>query len=317
MMTSYTHQPVALQRTLEILSPVLNEPGALAVDATCGLGGHTEALLDTFPGLEVLGIDRDPRALDMSRERLARFGQRVTLVHARYDRIAEVVADHFPGRAPQAILFDLGVSSMQLDDASRGFSYLSQHHLDMRMNPQDDLTAADILRDWSEPELASLFRRYGDEPLAGRYARAIVQAREEAPLERADQLVALLDRVTPRRQATRGHVAKRVFQALRIEVNRELESLELALPRALDVLAPGGRIVVLSYQSAEDRLVKHAINQRTKSQTPIEVPVELARDRATFRWVVKLEGPSEDEVAANPRAASVRLRAAEKEGTLS
>jgi len=312
MMATYQHIPVMQERCIELLGPALETDGAVLIDATLGLGGHTEAFLERFGSLRVLGLDRDSDALEHARARLAKFSDRVRFAKVRFDDMALAMADHFPGVEPAGILLDLGVSSMQLDNPERGFSYLSDAALDMRMNRDDEVTAKDILNSWSAAELASLFRRYGDEPLAKRYAHAIVTAREVAPVESADQLVAILDRATPRAKATRGHVAKRVFQALRIEVNRELESLEAVLPIALDLLAPGGRIVVMSYQSAEDRLVKRAIDQRTRSTSPLDLPIELDTDRATFSWLAKREGASEEEILANPRSQSVRLRAAMK-----
>jgi 16S rRNA (cytosine1402-N4)-methyltransferase len=314
MMATYQHIPVMRDRCIELLAPALESDGAVLIDGTLGLGGHTEAFLERFDRLRVLGLDRDPDALDRAQARLARFADRVRFAQVRFDDMALAMAEIFPGVRPAAILLDLGVSSMQLDNPERGFSYLSGATLDMRMNRDDQITAKDIVNSWSAADLASLFRRYGDEPLAKRYADAIVTARQVSPVETADQLVAILDRATPRSKATRGHVAKRVFQALRIEVNRELESIEAVLPVALDLLAPGGRIVVMSYQSAEDRLVKHAIDQRTRSTSPLDLPIEIDADRATFTWIAKREGASEEEILANPRSQSVRLRAAMKRG---
>jgi len=312
MMATYQHIPVLLERCIELLAPALEAQGAVLIDGTLGLGGHTEAFLERFGELRVLGLDRDADAIAYSATRLARFGDRVRFAQVRFDDMAVAMAEHFPGVRPAGILLDLGVSSMQLDNPERGFSYLSEAQLDMRMNRNDDVTAKDIVNAWSAADLASLFRRYGDEPLAKRYADAIVATRRETAIETADQLVAILDRATPRSHAKRGHVAKRVFQALRIEVNRELESIEAVLPVALDVLKPGGRIVVMSYQSAEDRLVKRAIDARTRSTTPLDLPVEMEKDRATFSWLAKREGASEEEILANPRSQSVRLRAAVK-----
>jgi len=316
MMATYQHTPVLLDRCIELLAPALETPGAVLVDGTLGLGGHTEAFLERFDSLRVLGLDRDADALDHATARLARFSDRVFVDQVRFDDMAMAMEKHFPGQRPAGILLDLGVSSMQLDNPERGFSYLANAPLDMRMNRNDDVTARDIVNSWSAGDLASLFRRYGDEPLAKRYADAIVTARQVAPVDTADQLVAILDRATPRSKATRGHVAKRVFQALRIEVNHELESLDEALPVALDLLAPGGRIVVMSYQSAEDRLVKRAIDARTRSTTPLDLPVEMEKDRATFSWLSKREGAAEEEMLANPRSQSVRLRAAMKRSEL-
>ena len=312
MMATYQHIPVMQDRCIELLAPALDSDGAVLIDGTLGLGGHSEAFLERFDTLRVLGLDRDRDALDHAQARLARFSDRVRFAQVRFDDMAIAMAEHFPGERPAGILLDLGVSSMQLDNPDRGFSYLTDATLDMRMNREDEVTAKDILNSWSATDLASLFRRYGDEPLAKRYADAIVASRDSSPLETADQLVAILDRATPRSKATRGHVAKRVFQALRIEVNRELESIEAVLPIALDLLAPGGRIVVMSYQSAEDRLVKRAIDQRTRSTSPLDLPVEMDADRATFTWIAKREGASDEEILANPRSQSVRLRAAMK-----
>ncbi len=312
MMATFQHLPVLRDRCIELLGPALESDGAVLIDGTLGLGGHAEAFLEHFDSLRVLGLDRDADAIDHAKARLARFGDRVRFAHVRYDQMADAMADAYPGVRPDAILLDLGVSSMQLDSPERGFSYLGNAQLDMRMNQADAVHAGEIVNTWSAADLATLFRRYGDEPLAKRYAQAIVAARESAPINTADQLVKILDGATPRSQTKRGHVAKRVFQALRIEVNKELDSLETLLPAALDLLAPGGRIVVLSYQSAEDRLVKRAIDKRTKSTTPIDLPVEREADRATFSWLVKREGASEEEMQNNSRSQSVRLRAAVK-----
>lgn len=313
MMTTPTHIPVALERTRELLAPALQEPGALVVDMTVGLGGHAEALLELFPHIRLLGIDRDPRALELSRERLVPHSDRLTLVHARYDELADVLSRHYPSTPVRGILLDAGVSSMQLDLPERGFSYMAAGELDMRMNQESGQSAADLINSLTDTELADLFRRYGDEPLATRYARAIVAARADGPIRTTDELVEILDRATPQAHQRRGHSAKRVFQALRIAVNNELDSLEAALPQALDALDVGGRIVVLSYQSGEDRLVKHLIEQRVSVQTPVDLPIVPEADQPTMRWVVKgPESASAAEQESNPRSQSVRLRAAEK-----
>ena len=313
MMTTPTHIPVALERTVEILAPALQEPGALVVDMTVGLGGHAEALLQDSPHIELLGIDRDPRAIELSGDRLERFSERVQLVQARYDELADVLATRFPSTPVRGIVLDAGVSSMQLDLPERGFSYMASGALDMRMNQEAGESAAELVNSLPEKDLADIFRRYGDEPLATRYARAIVTARAERAITETNQLVEVLDRATPAAHRRRGHSSKRVFQALRIAVNNELDSLEAALPHALDALDVGGRIVVLSYQSGEDRLVKHLIEQRVSVQTPVDLPVVPEADQPTMRWVVKgPEAASADEQEQNPRSRSVRLRAAEK-----
>ena len=312
MTTTHPHTPVLLDRCIDLLAPALGT-NALMVDATLGMGGHTESLLQRFDSVRVLGIDRDLDALAHAQSRLKGFAERTRLLHARYDELGALLDSEFPGQAPQGILFDLGVSSLQLDEAERGFSYRFDAPLDMRMNPQDETTAADLIARLSAFELQRLFERYGDEPLASRYAHAIVNSRDDAPILRTGQLVELIDRVTPGGHPRKGHNAKRVFQALRIAVNRELEILEAALEVALDRLAVGGRIVVMSYHSGEDRLVKHAIEPRTRSSAPLDLPVIPESDQPTYRWVVK--GPEEAPSAEqqdNPRSQSVRLRAAEK-----
>ncbi|MGN6743544.1 MAG: 16S rRNA (cytosine(1402)-N(4))-methyltransferase RsmH [Amnibacterium sp.] len=309
-MTTPLHVPVLLDPVLEMLAPALSHEGAVAIDATLGLGGHTEAMLTRFPGLTVVGIDRDPTALALAGERLAPFGERARLVHAVYDAIPEVL-EGLGIAAVDGVLFDLGVSSMQLDRDDRGFSYARDTALDMRMDPDEPRTAADVLATYPEADLARIFRAYGEERLAGRYAKAIVAARRHAPLTRSGELVAVLDAATPAALKGAGHPGKRVFQALRIEVNRELEVLERAIPAALDALAIQGRIVVLSYHSLEDRIVKRAITARTVSTAPRGLPVEPEETAPTFRMLTRgAPGADPAEVERNPRAASVRLRSA-------
>jgi 16S rRNA (cytosine1402-N4)-methyltransferase len=306
------HTPVLLERCIELLAPALERDGAVVVDATLGMGGHSEAMLERFPALQLIGLDRDQDALGIARERLARFDDRVTLVHTVYDGIVDAVAstgrDHVDG-----ILFDLGVSSLQLDEADRGFAYAQDAPLDMRMDQSAGTTAADILATYSEGELRRIFERYGEEKLAGRYARAIIHARSEGRIERSGRLVDILQKATPAAVARQGHPAKRVFQALRIEVNRELSVLERAIPAAMSLLPVGGRIVVMSYQSLEDRLVKREFAEAAASTAPAGLPVELPEHAPRFRLLVKgAELASADEIARNPRATPVRLRAAER-----
>ena len=311
-MSTALHVPVLLEPVLEFLAPAVARAGAVAIDATLGLGGHTEALLERFPGLTVVGIDRDPAALALAGERLAPFGDRFRPAHAVYDRIPDVL-DDLGIRVVDGVLFDLGVSSMQLDRDDRGFSYARDTALDMRMDPDEPRTAADVLATYPEARLTRIFRVYGEERLAARYARAIVAARAAAPLTRSAELVAVLDAATPAALRSAGHPAKRVFQALRIEVNRELEVLEAAVPAALDALAIHGRIVVLSYHSLEDRIVKRAITARTVSTAPRGLPVEPEETAPTFRMLTRgSPGAAPAEVERNPRAASVRLRSAER-----
>jgi len=306
------HIPVLLERCVELLGPAVSREGAVMVDGTLGMGGHTEALLERFDGLHVIGLDRDTDALRIAGERLARFGDRVTLVHTVYDGIAEAVAGAGVDRIDGA-LFDLGVSSLQLDEADRGFAYAKDAPLDMRMDQTVGTTAADVLATYGEGDLRRIFERYGEEKLAGRYARAIVAARASGPILRSAELVRILDDATPAKLANAGHPAKRVFQALRIEVNGELRALERAIPAALDLLEVGGRIVVMSYQSLEDRLVKRMFAAASSSTAPAGLPVELPEHAPRFKLLTKgAELASDEERARNPRATPVRLRAAER-----
>lgn len=301
------HTPVLLERCIELLAPALQQDGAVLVDATLGMGGHSEAFLERFPGIRLIGLDRDTDALRIAGERLAPFGDRVTLVHTVYDEIG------LHAQGASAILFDLGVSSLQLDEADRGFAYSKDAPLDMRMDQTRGRTAATILAEYSEGQLRRIFERFGEEKLAGRYARFIVEARNEHPLTRSGELVDLLVAATPAAAQRAGHPAKRVFQALRIEVNSELSVLADAIPAAMDALTVGGRIAVMAYQSLEDRLVKQAFSAASSSTAPAGLPVELPEHAPRFRTLTKgAELASDEEKARNPRAIPVRLRAAEK-----
>lgn len=306
------HLPVLLDRCVELLAPALNAPDAVFVDATVGLGGHSAAILRRFPGIRLIGLDRDHEALDKAHARLSVLSDRVTLVHAVYDTLDEVL-DRYSVTNVNGILFDLGVSSLQLDETSRGFSYAHDAPLDMRMDATTTLTAEQVLADYSEADLTRLFREYGEEKLAARYARHIVAARASEPIARSGQLVDLLQRATPAALARAGHPAKRVFQSLRIEVNQELTVLARALPRAIDALAIGGRIVIESYHSLEDRIVKRELSARSHSLAPPGLPVELPEHRPELELLTRgAELADESERDANPRARSVRLRAAER-----
>jgi len=306
------HTPVLLERCIELLAPSLGEPGAVVIDATLGIAGHSEALLERFPDLHLVGIDRDTEALALAGERLARFESRIDLVHSVYDRIPEVL-DSLGIDEAQGILFDLGVSSLQLDRSERGFAYSKDAPLDMRMDATAGTTAAEVLQTYSESELRRIFYEYGDEKLAPRFASRIVQRRDQKPLATSAELVDLIIEATPAAAQRAGHPAKRVFQALRIEVNQELSVLERAVPAALDSLALGGRVVVMSYQSLEDRIVKRALQSRTRSTAPAGLPVELPEHKAEFRLLTRgAEVASDEEKLVNPRSASVRLRAAER-----
>ncbi len=306
------HEPVLLERAVDLLAPALHGDKAVLIDATLGMGGHAEALLERFPDVVLVGIDRDHDALAIAGERLARFSDRTHLIHAVYDEIPTVLSGLGIVEV-DGILFDLGVSSLQLDTTERGFAYSKDAPLDMRMDAGSALTAERILAEYSEAELRRIFYKYGEEKLAPRYARRIVEARDANPLRSSAQLVTLIDAATPAAVRRAGHPAKRVFQALRIEVNQELAVLERAIPAAIDVLAVGGRIVVMSYQSLEDRIVKHAFVAGSSSSAPAGLPVELPEHKPELKLLLRgAEKATENEIASNPRSTPVRLRAAER-----
>ena len=308
-----THVPVQLERCLELLAPALARQGAVHLDATLGLGGHAEAVLSAHPTVRLIGLDRDRQALAAAGQRLERFAERVELVHAVYDEIPTVL-DHLGLPGVDSVLFDLGVSSLQLDEVDRGFAYSRDAPLDMRMDQSTGITAAEVINTYPTGDLARVLRVYGEERFAGRIAAAVVRERNRAPITSSVRLAELVrDSIPAAARRTGGHPAKRTFQALRIEVNGELTVLERAMPAALDALRPSGRIAVLAYHSLEDRLVKRAIAARTGSTAPIELPIEPEGTGPTLRRLTKgSEVPGEAEVAANPRAASARLRAAER-----
>lgn len=312
-MVDEPHVPVLLDRCVELLAPALTRrdadgAGATLVDATLGAGGHAERFLTQFPGLHVIGLDRDPDALTIAGGRLAPFGDRFTAVRTRYDGFDLADVDGF--------LFDLGVSSMQLDRPERGFSYATDAPLDMRMDSDAELTAADILNTYEEKQIARVLREYGEERFAGRIAAHIVRRRVSAPFTTTGELVELLYQAIPApARRTGGHPAKRTFQALRIAVNAELDALRLAIPKALRALRPGGRIAVMAYQSLEDRIVKTEFAAATASRSPAGLPVELPGYEPEFVALTRgAERASAEEIDRNPRSAPVRLRALEKVG---
>ena len=307
------HQPVLAGRVVELLAPALTGPGAVMVDATLGLGGHADAILRAQPNVHYIGLDRDEGALTQARRRLAEHGNRVSTRQVRFDGLSDVLAE-FELSTVHGVLFDLGVSSMQLDETERGFSYSADARLDMRMDPSQTRTAADVVNTYPVPELTRVLRDYGEERFAARIAKAIAGARQQEPFTTSERLVALLyDTVPAPSRRSGGHPAKRTFQALRIEVNGELEALRAALPQALDALAVGGRIVVESYHSLEDRIVKRALAGRASSRTPEGLPVELPGHGPELRLLTRgAEKASEAEVERNSRAKPVRLRAAER-----
>jgi 16S rRNA (cytosine1402-N4)-methyltransferase len=305
--TNFHHVPVMADRIVEIFRPV---PGGVLVDATVGGGGHARLLLEARPDLTLVGIDRDPVALAAAADTLAPFGGRVTLRHARFGDLDAVMTDVKP--PVSGVLFDLGVSSPQLDRAERGFSYRSDGPLDMRMDPTERWTAADVVNGYSEVELVRVLQEHGDERYAIRIAAAIVANR---PIETTAQLAAVVRDAIPAPARRRGgHPAKRTFQAVRIEVNRELEQLPGAIDAAIDATAPGGRVAVLAYHSGEDRIVKERFRRAVTGgcTCPPGLPcvcdaVQTVRLLRPGAWK-----PTAAEVRANPRAESARLRAVEK-----
>lgn len=327
------HLPVMLAEVVALLAPALEAPptdpaakggsvlgsssrdadarsSPYVVDCTLGLGGHAHAVLAACPEAQLIGLDRDPQALALARERLAEFADRITLVEARYDELPAVLA-RLGRRKVQGILLDLGISSLQIDDPARGFAYAHDAPLDMRMGRQE-LTAAQVINTYSRAELSRILRTYGEERYADRIARRIVAEREREPFVTSSRLVQLLyDTVPAASRKTSGHPAKRTFQALRIEVNAELESLESVLPSAIAALALHGRIAVLAYHSLEDRLVKQILGLAARDRAPRDLPVVPVELRPELRLLTRgAMRPSPAEVARNPRAASARLRAA-------
>lgn len=304
------HVPVLRDRVVQLLAPALREPGSVYVDGTLGLGGHAEAILAQCPNARVIGIDRDAQALRLATQRLAPYLDRFLPVHARYDEIAAVLAAAGVAAA-QAVLLDLGVSSLQIDEPARGFAYRVDAPLDMRMDPGLPMTAADVLNTYTPADLARVLFEHGEERYARRIAAAVAAEREREPFADSGRLVELLQRVVPAAsRRTGGHPAKRTFQALRIEVNDELACLAAALPQAIEVCALGGRVAVLSYHSGEDRMVKKVFAAGATSAAPPGMPVELPGQAAYLELLTRgAETPDAAEVARNPRAASAKLRA--------
>ncbi len=311
-MPEAAHVPVLLDRVVALVAPPLQDSGSVLVDATLGLGGHTEAVLRACPQAHVVGIDRDQDAIEHAGARLQPFASRLSLVHAVYDEIPEVLG-RLGHRRVQGVLFDLGVSSMQIDLRERGFSYARDAPLDMRMDPSRGRTAADVLNTYSADQLARVLRTYGEERFAGRIAARIVRERERHPFDTSARLVDVVAAAIPAAARRSGHPAKRIFQALRIEVNDEIGVLRRALPAAIDALAVGGRVVVMSYHSLEDRLTKQVLAERSRVTAPPDLPVVPPEHQPQLRLLTRgAEQADSAEIQANPRAASVRLRAAER-----
>ncbi|MGO4956427.1 16S rRNA (cytosine(1402)-N(4))-methyltransferase RsmH [Luteococcus sp. Sow4_B9] len=307
------HVPVMLDRILELLTPALQGGERVHVDGTLGMGGHAEAVLKACPQARVIGIDRDPSALAIARGRLEPFGDRFTAVEAVYDELPEVL-DSLGVGSIGSMLLDLGLSSLQIDRRERGFAYSVDAPLDMRMDGKQGLTAADVVNTYEPRELLRILRVYGEERFADRIVRRIVDARELEPFEHSARLVQVIsDAIPMAARKTGGHPAKRTFQALRIEVNAELEALEGVLPAAIEAVGLGGRVAVLSYHSLEDRLVKNAFRDASSDSAPRDLPVVPEQMKAQFQLLTRgAEKPSEQEVQTNPRAASARLRVAER-----
>ncbi len=310
---AHRHTPVMLDRCVELLSPALERDGAIAIDGTLGMGGHSEALLKRHPRLTVVGIDRDGDAIALASKRLEWAGARFVAYRATYDDIEGALAA-VDADAADAILLDLGVSSLQIDEGERGFSYVNHGPLDMRMNRDDPVTAADILATADETEIARILHVYGEERYARRIAEAIVARRSSDPVTRSEQLVDLVRACIPAASRQPGsNPAKRTFQALRIAVNRELDVLEDAIDAAIDALAVGGRLVVMSYHSLEDRMVKRAFAAASSSSAPVGLPVIPDEQQPYLRLLTRgAEKASPAEIDRNSRAKPVRLRAAER-----
>ena len=307
------HLPVMPEEVIETLAP---GAGSLQIDATVGGGGHTERILEAAsPDGRVLGLDADQAAIDRVALRLARFGDRLVLRRANFRELAEVAPAAGFG-AVDGLFFDLGLSSYQLADRDRGFGFRAGGPLDMRFDANRGVPAAELLATLDADALAALFRRYGEEPAAWKIAKAIVTTRATVPVGTAEDLAALVERVVPvnPRVRRRTHPATRVFQALRIAVNEELDALEEGLVAAVDLLRPGGRLVVLSYHSLEDRIVKRFLAAERRGCTCLpEAPVCVCGKTPRLRLVTRPSlTPTEAEIDANPRARSARLRAAER-----
>ncbi|TFJ95420.1 3-oxoacyl-[acyl-carrier-protein] synthase, mitochondrial-like [Platysternon megacephalum] len=307
------HIPVMLTRVIEVVASAHQAPDTTHVDGTLGMGGHAEAVLRACPQATVVGIDRDPQALELATARLEPFGERFVPVHAVFDELPEVLADRGL-TAVESVLLDLGMSSLHIDDTSRGFAYREDAPLDMRMDPTRGHTVADYLDQAPEADIARVLKEYGEERYARRIAAAIVERRGSNPVRRTAELAELVQRCVPAAQSrTGGHPAKRTFQALRIQVNQELEVLDAVLPASLEALAVGGRCAVLSYHSLEDRRVKQAFAAGLTSSAPLGLPVELPEHAPYLKAITRgAELPSATEIAENPRSASAKFRAVQR-----
>ena len=307
------HIPVMLDRVVELLTPCLSISNPIFVDATLGLAGHSEALLKKFSNLKVIGFDRDPIALNRAKTRLEKFKNHISFVNETFDSIEKNLKE----LKVNGILFDLGVSSIQLDESDRGFSYAQNTNLDMRMNQNQDLTAEYILNNYDAKSLTKIIYEFGEEKFASRIANSIVKQRQIKKIESTFELVEIIKSCIPApARRTGGNPAKRTFQALRIAVNNELEILENAIPQALNSLAKDGRLIVLSYQSLEDRIIKNIFKANTSTIDLLPgLPIPLKSKEKDFILLnKKAETATQNEIAANPRATSVKLRAIQRIG---
>ena len=308
------HKSVLRERCVALLTPSIEKSTSpIVVDATLGMGGHSEALLERFPKLRIVGLDRDKDAIAIATHRLERWANRIDVVHAVYDQIPEVLSE-LGVEGVDGILFDLGVSSLQLDEVERGFSYAHTAPLDMRMDSSAGMTAADLLENYEKAQLIRILKVYGEERFATRIAENIIKARANGELKTTTDLAELVKASIPApARRIGGNPAKRTFQAIRIEVNQELEILRRALPKALDSIKVGGRVVVMSFQSLEDKIVKEAFQEASESKSPRELPIEIEELKAKFELVFRgSEKASAEEIEENSRAQSVRLRAIER-----
>ena len=308
------HRSVLRDRCVALLTPSIEKSAdPIVVDATLGMGGHSEALLESFANLRIVGLDRDKEALAIASHRLERWSDRIDVVHAVYDQIPEVLSE-LGINGVDGILFDLGVSSLQLDEVERGFSYAHSAPLDMRMDKSAGLTAADVLETYEKSQLIRILKVYGEEKFANRIAENIIKARAVGGLKSTTDLAELVKASIPApARRIGGNPAKRTFQAIRIEVNQELEILQRALPKALNAIKVGGRVVVMSFQSLEDRIVKEVFQEASESKSPRELPIEIESLKAKFELVFRgSEKASAKELEENSRAQSVRLRAIER-----
>ena len=316
--TADRHVPVMLERVLDLMAPGLEAARAagrtpVALDGTLGMGGHTEAILRRHPDTIVVGIDRDTQALRLATERLSWAGDRLRTWHGTYDEVSEALADAGV-EGVDAALYDLGVSSYQLDERERGFAYSYDAPLDMRMDPTAELTAETVVNTYPEAELRRIIRSWGEEKFAGRIAAAIVRSRAEEAFSSTGRLVEVIRGAVPAAAGkSGGHPAKRAFQALRIEVNEELDVLERALPEVMSRLNVGGRLVVMSYHSLEDRITKRKMTALATSTAPPGFPIELEEHAPVVKMLTRgVDKPTQHEIEENPRASSAKVRALEK-----